>query len=54
MISVLSINLKTNIDGHKNNTLFKVSNSSNTIDDDYSKLKIPDNTYIVIFRFSSN
>lgn len=46
MISVLSINLKTNVDGDKSNTLFKVSNSSNTIDDDYSKLKIPDNTLL--------
>ena len=47
MISVLKIMLKTNIDGHIVYEPYILTNSSNTIDVNFDKLRIPKNTILM-------
>ena len=47
MISVLKIMLKTNIDGHIVYEPYTLTNSSNTIDVNVDKLRIPKNTLLM-------
>ena len=47
MISVLKIFIKTNIEGHSEYEPYKITNSSNTINIESEKLRIPEDTVLM-------